>query len=120
MVELLLLQQDSNCGSQDLVESLLHLILDNAIATFDLGRYVMYIKARWARTSSPQDIKSNRIGPIRQLYKSVCAHSNEMLPRLLSTITKQASEISKSHVIDFTLPLVAELLTLLDMSSLDA
>ncbi len=126
MVELLIHLQSSG-SSQNFLESLLQRILESAISNFDLQRYAAYVESRsWQsidssirkdRGEGEKGTRSTRAGPIKAFYELVCAHDQGTPSRLLGKIQPQASKLTKAQLKNFLMPLLEELITIVDISS---
>ena len=124
LVELLLYIQASN-SDQSLLESLLHRILESAISNFDLPQYATYIKDRYVRdfdlTGKIRGEKENiRVGPIKAIYIRAHTLDQDRPSRLLKKIHTQASKLTKEQLKEFLIPLLDELITIVDTSSPEA
>ena len=122
MVELLLnLQAPSS--SQKFLESLLQRIVEPAIPNFHLLRYADYIKWRCSQGSNSTLLKAQgekesiRAGPITAIHDRVCAHDGGKSSRLLKLIERQASHLTTEQSKDFLMPLMKELISVVDASS---
>ena len=129
MVELLIHLQ-SPCSPQNFLESLLQRVLESAISNFDLQRYAAYVERRSSQSinsSIPKDrgkgekgTRSSRAGPIKAFYGRVCAHDQGTASRLLRKIQPQASKLTEAQLKNFLMPLLEELITIVDVSSSEA
>ncbi len=126
MVELLIHLQSPG-SSQNFLESLLQRILESAISNFDLQRYAAYVESRSSQSANSSTLEDRgkgeeetrraRAGPIKALYERVCAHDQGTPSRLLGKIQQQASKLTIGQLKNFLLPLLEEMITIMDLSS---
>ena len=129
MVELLIHLQSPG-SSQNFLESLLQRILESAIFNFDLQRYAAYIEIRSSQSVNSSIRKdcgkgekwtcTTNAGPIKAFYERVCAQDHGTPSRLLRKIQAQASNLTHAQLKNFLMPLLEELITIVDVSSSEA
>ena len=125
IIELFFQLQVSN-SAQSFLECLLQRVLESAISNFDLQRYTTYIKARYSqnfnRTMGKEqgEKESIRVGPIKAIYARAHARDQGLSSRLLKRIQTQASKLTDKQLKDFLVPLMEEMITVVDISSSDA
>ena len=108
IIELLIVSPDSD-GLQTFFEDLLRHILTPTVSNFDLLQYTAYIKAH-----------STRGGPIKEFYKRSCAQSNTTSSELLAKIQTQAPSLTHKQTEEFLLPLIGDIMDVMDLSSCNA
>lgn len=108
MIELLIRFPDSD-DLQTFFEDLLQHILASTVSNFDLLQYAAYIKAHGTRG-----------GPIKEFYKRTCAQSNTTSSDFLAKIQTQAPGLTHKQAEEFLLPLIGDLMDVMDLSSCNA
>ena len=129
MVELLIHLQSPG-SSQNFFESLLQRILESAISNFDLQQYAAYVESRSSQSvnssmrkdhgKGEKGTRSSCAGPIKAFYERVCAQDQGTPSRLLGKIQPQASKLTKAQLKNFLMPLLEELINVVDVSSSEA
>lgn len=125
MIEILIhLQSPGN--SQHFLERLLQRILEPAISNFDLEGYATYVGSRfshdgysntWKGYGKLEKGQSTRAGPIKAFYERAYAHDWGTASRFLEKLRLQAPELTTKQLHDFLMPLLEDLITVVDVSS---
>lgn len=109
IVELLLVLSNPDSARTDLLRRVFDVILEAAISAFDLELHKAY-----AYNVLPH-LKYNTL--IRDFYSEALAHSEDSAVNLLQQFSSQASKASKDTVSRILLPMMKQLLPLVDTGS---
>ncbi|KAI5861417.1 hypothetical protein GGS23DRAFT_576734 [Durotheca rogersii] len=110
------------------LHSVLHILLEPAISTFDLERYYNRLQLDYpygcrifqdGEKEGKRETRISNAGPIRSFYDWAAAYSEDAASRLLWKLQMQASRATKATVQGILPPLMAELMPSVNTDSVE-